>query len=1230
MDRITRFALKNAAAIVIVALLLVAGGIYSASQLKRETMPDINIPVIAVVTPYPGAAPNDVYTNITKPMEQALNGVDGVEKVQSDSADSVSAVVTQFSFSADMDKAEQNVKKAIEGVKLPENAVAPQIKRISFGSAPILKLSVSGGKSSEAQLRAYARDTIVPALTSVAGVGEASIASDYENAVRIKFDAKKLRKHKLTVAGVTQQLQAANLSFPVGSVDVNDVNQPVRVSGTLGTVDDIKSFSVAVYPDSTSMFTSAFSSIGKGFGALGGAIGKLGAGMGQLGAGMGTLGQGLGGVAGLQQLQAMLVQMEIPYSQAASANAAAHAQYAKAEAIASDPATFSAGGPSQHDRTVAQQTSIEASMTIKGTGAQIAALAPQIGYVKQAVSGLQGSLSSLKGSGGASGGGSSSGGAGGGSGGSGSAKMSIGGGSSASKIKLVKLSDVADVTYGPGDVIGSRANGRPGVLVDIVKTQDANTVDVSTGVRKEMEKLSKNLPAGARVDYAYDASVGINASVDGMMHEGELGALFAFIVILLFLRNWRSTIIAVVSIPMSVMIALVALRFTGVTLNVMTLGGLTVAIGRVVDDSIVVIENIYRHLSLGEPRTPETIRKAVSEVSSAITSSTLTTVAVFLPLGLVTGIIGKIFRPFAITVGIALLASLAVAITIVPLMAKWTLLGQKVKRAPRGEGKVAAWYKRSLGWALDHKPVILAGAFLLLLGSLALIPFIGTGFVPESKEKYVNIAVEYPEGTKASRVDKTMRAIESEFAKEKAVLLYDTSGGSAGGFDLSKGVTGTNHGAMFVKLDAKADTRKVVADMRTSFKALAPDAKITVNAQSAAGSNSTLEVVVTGTSLADIRTGAQAVTDALQGLPGLENVSNNLGEERKQIGIAVNKKKAAKKGLNAAMVAGTVRSLVAEQNLGTVKIDGKDAPILYSLKLATVKDISQIRNIELDTPLGKKVKLYTIASVVETGSPVAVLTKDGDEYASVSGALTSRDTGSVIKAAKAKVATVKLPAGVQTDVGGTAQQMNDSFSQLGVAMIIAIGAVYLVMVLAFGEAVAPLAIMFALPLAIIGGLLGLFVMRLPLDIPAMIGALMLIGIVVTNAIVLVELVQQKREQGASINDALKEAGATRMRPILMTALATIFALVPLASGFAQGALISQSLAVIVIGGLTTSTALTLLVVPVAYALLEGWREKLLGARHEVPEGDGPDDDSDGGSRGGEASVQPSPAPATAE
>jgi multidrug efflux pump subunit AcrB len=1206
VDRITQFALKNAAVVVIVALLLLGGGIYSATQLKKETMPDVNIPVVAIVTTYPGAAPNDVYDNVTKPIEQAVQGVAGVQKRQSTSADSVSVVVVQFGFSADMDKAENDVKKAIEGVKLPENALAAQVKRISFGSAPILKLAVSNDKGSELALRSSARDTMLPGLKGVAGVGEATISNDTENKIRIVFDPVKLRKHKLTAEQVTQQLQGANLSFPVGSVDVGTQSQPIRVTGTLGTVEQLRNFSVAVYPDQNKVLGDAFKKIGKGFGTIGSAIGQLGSGMGQLGGAMGQLGQGIGTVgkatgtvAQLQGMQAGLAQLTVPLNNAQVARASATRRYDAAQSVLNET---EAPLPSDFDKKAAQERSDEASAAIKTADMTIAALSPQVAQLQGMISALQSELQASASAGGSSGSsGGSSGGSMSSSGGSssgGSDSLSVK--ASSAKIKLIKLSDVASVTYGPGsDAIGSRSNGKPAALIDIVKSQDANTIDVAAGVRKEMAKLAPQLPYGTKVEYVYDASDGINASVKGMLEEGLLGALFAFIVILVFLRNWRSTVIAVISIPLSVITCLVALNQAGITLNVMTLGGLTVAIGRVVDDSIVVIENIYRHLARGDERTPETIRTAVSEVSSAITSSTLTTVAVFLPLGLVTGVIGKIFQPFAITVALALLASLLVAVTVVPLVAKWTLLGIKVKHVEAGSGAVAAVYKRTLGWCLDNKPAVLIGALAMLIASVALVPLIGTGFVPESKEKYVIVNIEYPEGTKAAKVDGTLREMERILAKDPAVALYDSSTGGSSGFTFSEGVQGTNQGAMYLRLNKDVKSAQAfVEKLRQEFRQFEADgAKTTIAAQDAAGGDNSIEVDLTGANKADLAKAAILVTKTMRELDGLENVTNNVTAARSQIAIDINQRAAAKQGMVAASVAGTVRSLVAEQDLGTMKVDGKDTPLVYALKLDPVDRIAEIADTTMDTPLGKKIELRSIANVKEVASPVSVLTKEGAQYAAVTGSISARDTGSVIAKAKAALAGLKLPTGVTATVGGTADDMNQSFSQLGLAMIIAVAAVYLVMVLAFGEAVAPLAIMFALPLAIIGGLFGLFIMHLPLDIPALIGALMLIGIVVTNAIVLVDRVQQRRRAGVPMREALQDAGATRMRPILMTALATIFALVPLASGFAEGALISQSLAVIVIGGLTTSTVLTLVVVPVAYALLEGWRERILGNRH---------------------------------
>jgi len=1187
MDRITRFSLKNSAAVVLLALLVTAGGLWSAMQLKKETMPDISIPIVAVVTPYPGAAPGDVYDNVTEPLEKALRGVAGVKRVSAQSADSVSMVVAEFSFSQDMEKAEQEVQKAITPVKLPENSIKPTISRISFGSAPILKLAVVGNGENTGEMRSQVREQVIPALQGVEGVGQATLAGDAPASIRIQFDPEALKDEGLTADGVVQQLQAANLSFPIGAVDLGKTTEPIRVGGSVESVEDLQDLQIAVYPNQGELMGDAFAQIGEGMGALGQAVGGLAQGMGQgfasVGAGMGQLGSATGEVAmqaglinGIQQLQGQAYSLKydiLPMLRA------------QASSMPTDTPGYDqaiAGLNTKIAQTEGGIAGIESA--IKGMQAQITASQAKM-KAQAAAQAKQASASS-----------SAKAPAGGGS-------MSSSGGSSSlePEIGMVRLGDIATVVYAPQEgSVPSRANSKPAALIDIVKTQDANTVDVSEKVLAEMARQRKDLPAGTKVVTVYDASVGINASVDGMMREGLLGALFAVVVILLFLRNWRATIIAAVSIPLSVLIAMVFLKQTDVTLNVMTLGGLTVAIGRVVDDSIVVIENIFRHMQRGDVRNAELIRAATSEVSAAITSSTLTTVAVFLPLGLVTGVIGKIFLPFAITVAMALLASLLVAVTIVPLMAKWFLLNAKVPQE-HGDGRAISWYKRALDWSLRHRWTIVAGAVALFVASLALVPLIGTGFVPESKEKYVQIDVTYPQGSKATGVDTTVRAIEKALSAEDSVELYQsTIGASSSSMSMSGDLGGTNKATVYVKLGSDADTAKVIDSVKAKTADATPKGADVIFAPvSASGTNSSLDIIVSGDSMADIRAASATIETTMKKAKGLQNVKSNLGESRKQLVVDVDQEKAAEYGLNAAMVAGTVRGFVAEQKAGSIKLEGQPTDVVYTLALDPVKKALQMRNLELSTPLGKTIKLKTIATVEETGSPVGVLTRDGAQYASVSGRITERDSGAVIADVRAQVEKLDLPAGITTEVSGAAEQMNESFSQLGLAMLIAIGAVYLVMIIAFGEAVAPLAIMFSLPLAVVGGLLGLFVAGLPLDIPAMIGALMLIGIVVTNAIVLVDRVQQKRRAGLSRHDALIEAGSTRMRPILMTAVATIMALVPLASGFAEGALISQSLAVIVIGGLTTSTLLTLIVVPVAYDLLEGAKERIFG--HPIAE-----------------------------
>lgn len=1183
MNKITKFSLKNALAIIIVVIMIAAGGFYSASQLNRESMPDITIPIVSVATVYPGAAPGDVYKDVTKPIETALRSVPGVKNVTAQSNDSFSMVVCEFGYSEDMDKVEQNVNKALDTVDLPERAVAPKVARMSMSSADILKVSITGAGSDYAKLAQKVDTKVLPELKGIDGVGSATIATDPKTQVRITFDAKKLAEKGLQVSDIIDQMKASSLSFPVGTVDLGNTAEPVRVSGTVDSVKDIENFTIAKYPSTGEMMGDAFSGLGTAFSQIGKGMGALGKGIGTVGAATGKVAANTGMVNGIQQIQGNLVDLKLQRQQTSDGIAALQkqidaldAQIKALDPTAPDFAKQMGELQAKRGPLVGQQTGMKKGLA--GINKAITQMTTAEKSIQKSIdknnAALMKSAKAQKSSGTSS------------SKSSGSMKMSSAKGV---KITAIPLKDVATVSYGADKgVVMSRANGQNAVLISIKKTQEGNTVAVNKEVNKKLATLTKQLGPNVKSEVVYDASIAINDSVSGMVREGLLGALFAVIVILLFLRNWRATTIVAFSIPVSVLTALLSMKFFGVTLNAMTLGGLTVAIGRIVDDSIVVVENIFRNIQEGAERTPEMIAHATHEVSSAITASTITTVAVFLPLGMVSGMVGKIFMPFALTVTVALLASLLVALALIPVLAKFFLLRAKVP-AEKEPSKFEKTYERMLNWGLAHRARMIIGALVLFVGSLALIPVIGTGFMPDTAEKYMTVSIEYPEGTKATVVDKTVVAAEKKVKSYPETDRFQTTVGSA-----ADGSGSSNTASLFIKLKNVDDFDGLIAQTRKDLASLSNKSegiKVSVVKKQNAGMTGGLEITFSGTNTHALKTASEGFMNEIKDVPNIANLENNLGTTRKQLNVKVNQNKAAKYGMNTAMVMGTIQARLSEQDEGTIDLNNQSIKVTYKTDDGAYKTPEAIGNIKMTAPTGDTVKIKDVAEVKNVDTPVKVLTKNGSQYASVTGDITSEDSGKVISQVKAKLKAYKLPKGVTANVGGEAQMMSETFGQMGMAMGVAVFAVFLCLVLAFGEATAPFAILFALPLAAIGGLVALWIAGLPLDMPAMIGALMLIGIVVTNAVVFVDRVNQQLKLGFSRHDALLEAGRTRMRPILMTALATIMALVPTASGFGEGALVSRSLAVIVLGGMTSSTFLTLLIVPVLYDALESMRDK---------------------------------------
>lgn len=772
------------------------------------------------------------------------------------------------------------------------------------------------------------------------------------------------------------------------------------------------------------------------------------------------------------------------------------------------------------------------------------------------------------------------------------------------ELPTIKLSEIADIKVVKDAESISRTNGKDSIGLQIVKGSEANTVSVAEEVTKELEKFKKD-NKGIKVSTTYDQAEPIKESVSTMLNKAIIGAIFAIIIIMLFLRDIKSTLISVISIPLSLLIAVLLLNQLDITLNIMTLGAMTVAIGRVVDDSIVVIENIYRRMALkDEPlKGKALVREATKEMFIPIMSSTIVTIAVFLPLALVGGMIGELFIPFALTIVFALLASLLVAITIVPMMAhtlfKKNLYGTAKKVKEHKPSKLAGGYRRVLNWTLNHKWITSGIAILMLVGSLFLAPLVGVSFLPQEAEKTAMVTyTPEPGQTREQAIDETKKA-EEYLMKRDHVKTVQYSLGSSNAMTASVG--GNSNGALFfVQYDD--DTPNFDKEKDRVVKALQDKAsKGEWKSQnfSSAGANNTVTYYVYGDKASDIEGTVKDVENILKDEKNLKNVSTSLSEKYDEYTFNADQEKLAKLGLTASQIAQAIAPQNSETTLTKVTEDGKELDVKLQTEKDEYKSKKDLENKKITTPTGQEVRIGDVVKVKDGTTANTVTKRDGKIYAEVSGDMTTDNVSSVTQDVQKKVDKLDLKSGVTIDTGGVSADIEESFTQLGLAMLAAIAIVYLVLVITFGGGLAPFAILFSLPFTIIGALLGLFIAKETISLNAMIGLLMLIGIVVTNAIVLIDRVIHKEKEGLSTREALLEAGTTRLRPILMTALATIGALLPLALGFEGGSqIVSKGLGVTVIGGITSSTLLTLVIVPIVYEMLSKFRRKKKYAEEE--------------------------------
>lgn len=1026
MSFLTGLALRRRSVTVMMIILLLVGGVVVYGRLERELFPEIEFPNITILTVYPSANPDAVVRDVTDPIEEAIDGMSGLDDIRSISSENMSMVVATFEFGEDIVEAERTIVSNINGISFPDGVQDPIVSRIANDVFPVIQLSVLGDRDIPS-LQRIMDDLVLPSIERVPGVFEVTVIGGSDEQVLVTVDVDKLKDLRLPVSQVSRAIRENNLSFPAGGIDNGTRSFAVRTTHELNSLDEIRNL-----------------------------------------------------VVGLE---------------------------------------FVPGGRRNQ--------------------------------------------------------------------------------------RPIRLSDVAEVRLGTEDATRiSRTNGKPSLSITVTKEPDANTVDVTSLVLEALDQL-EGLPPDVEIITLTNDGPEIQTQLNSLVQEGFLGLVFAVAMVFAFLLNLRPTImrgialtlrptiIIGLSIPLSILSGVILMGLADLTLNFMTLAGLAIAVGRVVDDSIVVLENMYRHIQAGEDRLEAAV-DGTKEVGAAIVSSTLTTVAVFIPLAFIQGLVGSFFSPFAMAVSFALVGSTLVALTAVPVLGMIFLrqgdLPSDFGPNPSSSG-LDAWLQRFyipvLIWSLRHKAATILIALGTVAASLLLLLVIPVTLFPSGAPQFLTIDVEFPNGTSIARTFEEVLLVEQvldELKDEGQVRAYQVSlGASSDEFGPAAGGGGLHRAGFIIAMD-----KDVASDIGDVVRARIPsseEATITVKEIENGPPTDALEINITGSNFSAIAGVASQLQSKLSDLEGVINLSSDISDARDEVVISVNPQHASEFGLTTREVGLQVARYTVGETVTEVEIEGETMDVVVRGDPDDVADINKLKSLNIEGPLGLE-KLGALSEIALEKGPVSISRFDGERSASITGGIESEDTRAVGVALQAKIDALDLPPSVEVKTGGIFQQIAEGFEDVFMAMAIGIALVYLVMVATLGSLRNPFVVVISLPLAMVGALIALTITGRTLSLSALMGFLLLIGVVVTNAIVLIVFVEQLREQGRSVFEALVEASQVRMRPILMTAFTTTFALLPLASfASGEGVIIGAELATVVIGGLISSTFLTLVVVPVVYTIV---------------------------------------------
>ncbi|MER2007310.1 MAG: efflux RND transporter permease subunit [Psychrobacillus sp.] len=990
MSLLTRWAFSNKAAIAVLTVLVLVIGVISYFRLPMEFLPSADNPQVTIITMGSGTDAKTLETEVTSPIESALNGLNGKSSIYSRTGDGYSHVDIVYESGYDMKLAKQEVQEALAHISFPSGIAKPVVSQLHTSMIPIVNIAVTFEDGLSTENVEFARNTLISRYEQIKGISNVDLYGAHDTTISVQLDMEKMQENQIPIESVLTILQGQNVAVSVGEKTVNGQVSNIKVIGDVTSLDKLK------------------------------------------------------------------------------------------------------------------------QMTI---------------------------------------------------------------------VPEVTLEDIANIQEATDSAFMSHFNGKDTLDISITKDSTSNAVTISKEVEKVTKELNEKYTQQESVIYVSSSDL-VQNSVHTMMKEVLLGALFATIVIMIFLRNIRSTFITIISIPLSLCLTLFLLSLSGVTLNILTLGGVAVAVGRLVDDSIVVIENIFRKMQ-SEKFSVQMVVDATKQVGVAITASTLTTVAVFLPMSLLNGSLQDFLLPFALTVTYSLLASLLVALTVVPIMSASLLKNTKLP-----EHKAATRFPKLVTWSLNHKWVIFLISAALFFGSIATYFLIPKGAVNSSSSDYITVTLTYPTSTAAEEVQSKMMDMESyilEMDEVEHVFAQVGTPSEAAQY----GAVGSSTEAYFsILLHDKNDIPIVMESIEGKREMFASAAfEMTEASFMMGGSSTNINIDLVGENIESLEKLAPTIQEKIQPINGVNKVTTNQDEKKTVYSLIVDPSKG-----NTEQIAQQLGVMLNKTPIGTINIDGKEKAVMLE-PLLNIEKPNDLESIQIMTNEGA-VPVSSVATLKSEKLATTLLHKDGETYLRITADVDPARLSEI--ASEINVAIfgngegkkgIEISKDIEVFVGGSSSQQADEFEDLFLVMLVSIGLVFLIMVITFKSIRTPIAILFSLPLAAIGAVLGIVISGISIDITALLGALMLIGVVVTNAIVLLDRVKQN-EQKMTIRESLVEAATTRMRPIFMTAIATICAMLPLLLKQAEsGILVSQSLAIVVIGGLAMATLLTLIVIPCIYELL---------------------------------------------